>query len=485
MKENVAIIFDGLYGGGAERIAGLLSVYLAERFNVYLFLERTDKFVYDYRGKIIDCGKSGTELMEYNVMLAKKSLNIHYSISFMEFFNYINIKTKQDDIVIISERCNLTCAAPHSFYDELMIRRLYKYADHIVAISDGVRRGLIDKYGIAEEKITTINNFTDKESIVKKSEESNFAFRKKAGKLIVSIGRLEEQKNHRRLLCQFKNLYDDDKDVQLVIIGNGSLYHELTELVRQLEIDDAVTFFPYMSNPFSILKQADVFVLPSRYEGLGNVLIEAMCLGIPIIAVDCPSGPAELLSDSYNSNREITAAWKKHERGILVTPSPSEDDLSTTYLSEAIEYLLSSDEYRMRVIQNQKEYMSKYSNEKIFLDWVDVFNKAKKTRCDNKWNYEKKLDVIYGAGRYCRRLIREMKEENRDIYAIMVSDLHNNPAEVEGIPVYDVAKLKDRRNDVNVILGVYDFDSIEQICHLLKDNEFAYVERPMMFPEKE
>ena len=235
MKENVAIIFDGLYGGGAERIAGLLSVYLAERFNVYLFLERTDKFVYDYRGKIIDCGKSGTELMEYNVMLAKKSLNIHYSISFMEFFNYINIKTKQDDVVIISERCNLTCAAPHSFYDELMIRRLYKYADHIVAISDGVRRGLIDKYGIAEEKITTINNFTDKESIVKKSEESNFAFRKKAGKLIVSIGRLEEQKNHRRLLCQFKNLYDDDKDVQLVIIGNGSLYHELTELVQQLE----------------------------------------------------------------------------------------------------------------------------------------------------------------------------------------------------------------------------------------------------------
>ena len=77
-----------------------------------------------------------------------------------------------------------------------------------------------------------------------------------------------------------------------------------------------------------------------------------------------------------------------------------------------------------------------------------------------------------------------MKEENRDIYAIMVSDLHNNPAEVEGIPVYDVAKLKDRRNDVNVILGVYDFDSIEQICHLLKDNGFTYVERPMMFPEK-
>ena len=192
-----------------------------------------------------------------------------------------------------------------------------------------------------------------------------------------------------------------------------------------------------------------------------------------------------MLSDHYKSDGKITTTWEKCERGILVTPSSTENDASSTCLSDAIRYLFSDEKYRRELVQNQKEYMRKYSNEKIFLAWMDVLGKAKKMRCSKKWNDENKLNMIYGAGGYCRRLIREMKTENRDIYGIIVSDPHDNPAEVEGIPVYDVEEMTDRRNDVNVILGVYDFDSIEQICHLLKDKGFAYAERPMMLPEKE
>lgn len=479
MKENVAIIFDGLYGGGAERIAGLLSIYLHEKYNVFLFIEKTDRFVYDYAGTVIDCGKYGTKYMEYYVMKAKKKYNIRYSISFMEFFNYINIKTKQQDIVIISERCNFAFVTPYSFYDELMIKRLYQYADHIVAISNGVKKELINQYKVQAKKITTIYNFFEKDSIIKKSNINDIKIEKKAEKLIINIGRLEEQKNHKRLLYQFKHLRDEGEDVQLIIIGSGNLQNQLNIIIQQLNVEDFVTIIPYMSNPFQILKQATVFVLSSQYEGLGNVLLEAMCLGVPIVSVDCPSGPAELLSDK--PRKQVVDTWEKCERGILVTTSDSEDELGTTNLSDAIKYLINDDDYRLSMIKNELEFINSYSNKEILSKWLDVLNIAQNAKTE-KWNAMNRKNVIYGAGEYCRILIKERGREN--IYAIAVSSKWGNPEFVDEIPVLEITELMDIKDEINIILGIYNFDIVQDVCKTLKEKGFNYVERPMLIPKE-
>jgi len=125
-------------------------------------------------------------------------------------------------------------------------------------------------------------------------------FTEKRIRRIVAVGRLEKQKNFPMLIKAFYEVLQYEKDLQLNIYGEGSLYSELNEIIISLNLQGKVLLSGRTDNMASILPQFDLFVLSSDAEGMPNSLMEAMAIGLPCISTNCPTGPADLIEDGVN-----------------------------------------------------------------------------------------------------------------------------------------------------------------------------------------
>ncbi|MCH5259074.1 MAG: glycosyltransferase [Lachnospiraceae bacterium] len=460
--KRIAIISPSLRNGGAERIAGLLSKYLSNSYEVYLFLSDTSNIVYEYSGEIVDIGigGKGTDYVEYYIDFYKKKYQIDCAISFLQFYNYANIRTRGKEKVIVSERNMRAVSIPEpDHHSQIQTKALYPKADVVVSVSEGVKCNLSQSYGIDVDNIKTIYNFIDKDAIREKSlqkPEDNIDDFIAGSKLIINVGRLLEVKNQVRLIRQFANLIQDGEDVKLLILGSGVLEDELNTLIKELKLERYVKILRYCKNPFPYIKKASIFAFASQKEGLPNVLLEAMCLGIPIVSVDCLSGPRELLAGETDY-REETQSFRLCNRGILVTNDVSEDTGETKYLKEAISYMLKNPNYADEVIENEKRYMETYSNEEILRSWIDVIERPQKQETEQiKNDYEKdnKKLVVYGAGDYAKRAVTQLLKDNISIHLIAVSDKKNNPEDICGIPVRDIESLCAYKDEIAVMVGV-------------------------------
>ncbi len=183
-----------------------------------------------------------------------------------------------------------------AFVKRHLLRRAYRSADRVVGVSEGVRQGLIDFFDLPPAQVVTCPNLFDIEQIdnAAKAVFSQYASDRFE---IVSVGRLSSEKGHIHLLRAIERLVNTDQltQVRLWLVGNGPLEQELREFVDQHGLAGYVQFAGYQSNPLPYVKQAQLFCLPSLYEGLPNALIEAMICGTPVISSDCPSGPREIL----------------------------------------------------------------------------------------------------------------------------------------------------------------------------------------------
>ncbi len=114
--------------------------------------------------------------------------------------------------------------------------------------------------------------------------------------MILTCGRLSKQKNHRLLIKALSKIRNDING-KLVIIGEGEERTNLEKYISQERLTDHVFLLGWVENPFPYMTICDVFALSSDYEGLGNVLVEALMCGTPIVSTDCPHGPREILEN--------------------------------------------------------------------------------------------------------------------------------------------------------------------------------------------
>ena len=144
--KNIAILVWALKSGGAERIAGLLSVNLSKQYNVYLFVWDTSDIVYEYGGTLVDVSGKDMEGVEKNIKEKKSELKIDCSISFLTGANDLNLRLRVNDKIIVSERC---AHSPNIFFNACMNSGLwnnYRAADVIVAASHGISYDLKKKH---------------------------------------------------------------------------------------------------------------------------------------------------------------------------------------------------------------------------------------------------------------------------------------------------------------------------------------------------
>ena len=177
------------------------------------------------------------------------------------------------------------------------IRPFYQLSHHLLAISAGIRDDLITHFEQPPDKISVIPNPVDATRIRQLAQqEPPHPWLRGEQQTIVSVGRLHPQKGHDLLLQAFAQLTPAFPALRLLIVGEGDERPFLTQLITNLQLTDRVALVGFQTNPYPWMAHATLFALASRYEGFGNVLAEALTLGVPTVATDCPSGPADILA---------------------------------------------------------------------------------------------------------------------------------------------------------------------------------------------
>jgi len=234
----------------------------------------------------------------------------------------------------------------------LMVRFFCRYSDGIIVASEGLREECIVKYQAERKKIATVNNSVDVESIEKLSAESSDCEDLPGTYVISTAGRLAAEKNIDVLFKAFATLRKDMK-AKLWVIGEGPERSHLESLAASLSIENDVVFFGFQENPYKYIKRSDAFVHTSLFEGFGNVILEAMACGVPVVATDCPFGPREMIDNMKN--------------GILV---PMSDEHA---LAEALKVVLESDELRRNLVARAFKGLENFSAAKMVTGYEHFF----------------------------------------------------------------------------------------------------------------
>jgi len=181
------------------------------------------------------------------------------------------------------------------------MKRRFRRAGSIIAVSGGVAQELVHCFGVAPESVATIYNPILGADVGRRCavevEHGWLGPRvERAAPVIVGAGRLVPAKDFPNLI-RAAAIIRRDRPCRVLILGEGPARADLEALAESLGIRDAVDLPGWVDDPMPYMERADLFVLSSRNEGLGNVLVEAIGAGTPVVSTDCPNGPREILCD--------------------------------------------------------------------------------------------------------------------------------------------------------------------------------------------
>jgi glycosyltransferase involved in cell wall biosynthesis len=216
----------------------------------------------------------------------------------------------RSDARVVASQCNHMSSVKTTWtwkrrYFPDLIRRSYRTADAIVAVSEGVADDLTQHFGIPRDLIRVVYNPVVADDLREKagSEIGHPWFAAGAPPVVLGTGRLQAAKDYPTLIRAFARLRRL-REARLVILGNGRdpgetarRRAELMGLAAELGVAGDLDLPGFVPNPFPYMARASVFVLSSAWEGFGNVIVEALACGCPVVSTDCPSGPAEILDD--------------------------------------------------------------------------------------------------------------------------------------------------------------------------------------------
>lgn len=326
MKKHVAFFIPTLHGGGAEKVViNLLKGMLNKDVSLDLVVANKEGPYSNQVPKQVRVVNLESHRVVKALIPLSKYLRENQPctlISHMSHANTIAVLAKmlaQEKTRLVLVEHNTLSADKSKLirakFVPVLMKLLYPLADEIVAVSQATARDLESELGFKTGKVKTIYNpVVDSRLTFQANESFNHPwFQEGSPPVFLAVGRLTQQKDFVTLIKAF-SILRAKKVARLMILGEGELRDELENLIKKLGISKDVAIPGFVKNPYIYMKNASAFVMSSRWEGLGNVLIEAMACGCPVISTDCPHGP-----------REILAAGKY---GILV---PVEDVFTLSY----------------------------------------------------------------------------------------------------------------------------------------------------------
>lgn len=242
-----------------------------------------------------------TGLIKYKIKRErKKILNKKYDIeiAFKDGFTAIFTAFGNSSKKIHWLHYDYKLANPNAKYKKLFNNILKKF-DNIIAVSKGIMDDFNNIYHL-ENKTNVISNLVNIEKIIKKSKENkNKKNRKKLN--IISVGRLHSMKGYDRLIEVVDKLTKEKKlsNIELQIFGDGPEFENLNNLIKNKKLNNIIKLMGRVNNPYIYIKNADLFILSSVYEPFGLVIVEALTLGIPVLATK-NSATDKLIKNKYN-----------------------------------------------------------------------------------------------------------------------------------------------------------------------------------------
>lgn len=357
MKNNnkIAIVSASLGLGGAERFAGLLSFMLHDLgYEVHhiIILDHVD---YDFKGKLVNLGRLFAD--EKGVFRAVKKGK--YIAKYLSENNIQTIIDNRSRPAFIREIFTkwiygnrrryfmIHSSNLQMYFSNFAVNYLYKDATKLVCVSKDIEYKIREEFNL-KNTITIHNPIIFTENVAQKPEgiPENY---------ILFFGRLEEEiKNFTLLLHSFKLSKVYEAGIKLLIIGDGSDKDFIDSKIQELGLRNFVQVLPFQKNIIPYIQHAKCSILTSRFEGFPMSIVESFAAGIPVISVDCETGPREIIRNNYN--------------GLLI---PNHDEKA---LSKAINDIISDEDLYQTCKNNAKKSVEHLSLTIIAQQWQQLLS---------------------------------------------------------------------------------------------------------------
>lgn len=308
-KKNICFIMPSIGGGGAERVAlHLLNNLSLDCFNLSVVIVYKNKGDYlKYLRKEVNKIFLEKDKIRYSIFSLYKVLKrekpdivINFSFSLMMMVGVFLVPFFRN-ICFINRQTNILSMQGFNFLKKILLKIAYRNFNKIITQSKDMTEDLLKNVDILKEKIIEINNPVDIDKIEKLSNENIEIEFDKNDKNLLCVGRLVPQKGFELIIQSIPLL--NDKNIKLYILGDGEEKENLLNLIEKLNLIKRVFLLGRKSNPYVYMKNADLFILSSRYEGFPNVLIEAGACGLYSICNNCSGGVNEIILEGVNGNK--------------------------------------------------------------------------------------------------------------------------------------------------------------------------------------
>ena len=313
MPKRVLFVIDGLAGGGAEKVVLTLAGEMVRRGHEVAIANLRDERVYAIPGDVslLPCYDTRSRKLRKIGEIARRARLLDRALAGRPAWDLVVSTLFMSDRIVRSSNLaesawygvpNTPSAAQLGHVTGMKrmrrIARLRRTYDgrKVVAVSHGVARDLVDVVGARPSHLEVIHNPFNVEEVRRLAVES-CPFEGKD--YLVSVGRFTREKRHDRLLGAFAR---SEYEGRLVLVGTGTgeQIRQVAGRVRELGLSGRVDLIGFHENPYPFMKHARALVLGSDTEGFGNVLVEALICGTPVVSTHCPHGPDEILTGALS-----------------------------------------------------------------------------------------------------------------------------------------------------------------------------------------
>lgn len=363
-KKRVLFLIPSLSGGGAERVFTILLRHLdrsrfepqlavLEAKGAYVADIPSDVVVHDLRVRRVRYALPHIIWLIWRTrpqIVVSTLGHLNIALSMFRWMLPADVKIVVREAVVVSSL--LREELGNSRLWTWLYRHSYKHADKVICLSDSMVEDMVNSFGLPRKKLIRIYNPVEVARVREQADLGSNPY-SGPGPHLVAAGRLTRQKGFDVLLDAMPAVLQELPTARLTILGEGPLRSALETQARTLGLAGVVSLPGFERNPWRYLRHANIFVLPSRYEGLPNVMLEALALGTPVVAADCPGAVKEVY---------------QFTNGISLVPM--EDSAA---LAQAVTSGLRRGETRLRRFERADQCLPQFRLESAISEYSEAF----------------------------------------------------------------------------------------------------------------